>query len=88
MTWGLLLCRRREDLTNFLIFYSSYPWSADFNSIPEYLEHITACQHTDLLIEKLFQKHELTFSDDVLALVDIFFAYIKLSKIYTSERTV
>ena len=34
------------------------------------------------MIEKLFQKHEVTFSDDVLALVDVVFAYIKLSKIY------
>ena len=34
------------------------------------------------MIEKLFQKYEVTFSDDVLALVDVVFAYIKRPKIY------
>ena len=30
----------------------------------------------------MIEKHEVTFSDDVLALVDVVFAYIKLPKIY------
>ena len=81
MTLVLPLCGRREDLTT--IKFSSLPsylWSADSSDISGYLEHVLPASL--VMIEKLFEKHKVGFSDDVLALVDVVFAYIKLSKIY------
>ena len=77
MIWVLPLCGGRADLTT--IKFSSLPsylWSADSGYIPEYLEHVLPASL--LMIEKLFQKHEVKCSDDVLALVDVVFAYIEL----------
>ena len=81
MTWVLPLCIGREDSTT--IKFSSLPsynWSADSSYIPEHIEHVLPASL--VMIEKLFQKHEVKCSDDVLALGDVVFAYIELPKIY------
>ena len=56
----------------FVFLYSSL--------IPGYIEHILQAW---LVASKLFQKHEVAFSDVWRSrLVDVVFAYIKLPKIY------
>ena len=72
MTWVFLWTTWGLNDMQFVFLYPSI--------IPEHLEHILPAWL--VIIEKLFQKHEVAFSYDFLGLIDVVFSYIKRPKIY------
>ena len=70
-TWNDLFCSCVGDVSIWLQMFnlSHYLWSAGSNLMPGYLEHILQAQWL-WIIEKWLQKRKVTFSDDVLTVVD------------------